>query len=85
VITYEELTAEPERITRGLCAYLGLPWESTMLDYGDQDHGTFRPQLGDWSGTIRSGRIQPARQAPSDVELPPRLAELAQAWGYPTA
>lgn len=85
VITYEELTAEPERITRGLCAYLGMPWESAMLDYGDQDHGAFRPQLGDWSSTIRSGRIQPAREADAAVELPPRLAELAQTWGYPIA
>ncbi|MEV7885988.1 sulfotransferase [Streptomyces sp. NPDC088357] len=85
VITYEELTAEPERITRGLCAYLGLPWESGMLDYGDQDHGAFRPQLGDWSSTIRSGRVQPAREADAAVELPSRLAELAQAWGYPIA
>lgn len=42
------------------------------------------PQLGDWSDTIRSGRIQPAKAAGSTVELPPRLAELARAWGYPT-
>ncbi|NUP17576.1 MAG: sulfotransferase [Streptomyces sp.] len=82
VITYEELTAEPERITRGLCDYLGVPWENTMLDYGEQDHGTFRPQLGDWSSTIRSGRIQPAREADAETGLPPRLAELARAWGY---
>ncbi|MHA5047002.1 sulfotransferase family protein [Streptomyces sp. SD15] len=83
VITYEELTADPERITRGLCDYLGVPWESTMLDYGSQDHGTFRPQLGDWSKTIKSGRVQPARSADPGLELPPRLAELARAWGYP--
>ncbi|NNN29535.1 sulfotransferase [Streptomyces sp. S3(2020)] len=83
VVTYEELTAEPERATRALCDHLGLPWESGMLDYGDQDHGAFRPQLGDWSSTIRSGRVQPAREADSAVELPPHLAELAQAWGYP--
>ncbi|MEU5703992.1 sulfotransferase family protein [Streptomyces aurantiacus] len=83
VVTYEELTADPERTTRGLCAYLGVPWESGMLDYGTQDHGTFRPQLGDWSPTIRSGRIQPARAADPTAELPPRLAELAKAWGYP--
>jgi len=82
VITYEELTAEPERTTRALCEYLGLPWENAMLDYGSKDHGAFRPQLGDWSSTIRSGRIQPAQQADAEVELPPRLAELAQAWGY---
>ncbi|MFF3502299.1 sulfotransferase family protein [Streptomyces sp. NPDC003247] len=82
VITYEELTAEPERVTRGLCAFLGVPWESGMLDYGRNDHGTFRPQLGDWSSAIKSGRIQPARTATPDTDLPPRLAEFARAWGY---
>ncbi|MFJ3669827.1 sulfotransferase family protein [Streptomyces sp. NPDC090106] len=82
VVTYEELTADPEKATRGICGYLGVPWESAMLDYGRKDHGTFRPQLGDWSSTIKSGRIQPARRAEEGAELPPRLAELAQAWGY---
>ncbi|WP_189315607.1 sulfotransferase family protein [Streptomyces brasiliensis] len=83
VITYERLTADPEEVTRGVCAYLGIPWESRMLDYGSHDHGTFRPQLGDWSSEIKSGRIQAARQADPAAELPPRLAELARAWGYP--
>jgi hypothetical protein len=83
VVRYEDLTAEPERVTRGLCDYLGVEWESGMLDYGTKDHGTFRPQLGDWSSTIRSGRIQPARPADGTAALPPRLAELARAWGYP--
>ncbi|WP_225320702.1 hypothetical protein [Streptomyces luteolifulvus] len=53
-----------------------------MLEYGNRDHGVFRPQLGDWSGTIKSGRIQPARPADPSVELPPRLGEIARAWGY---
>ncbi|MFJ6080861.1 sulfotransferase family protein [Streptomyces sp. NPDC092369] len=83
VITYEELTADPEKVTRGLCDHLGVTWEPAMLDYGSKDHGTFRPQLGDWSSTIRSGRIQPARAADTTAELPPRLVELAKAWGYP--
>ncbi|GGL76077.1 sulfotransferase family protein [Streptomyces fumigatiscleroticus] len=83
VVRYEELTAEPERVTRGICGYLGVPWEPGMLDYGDKDHGVLRPQLGDWSSTIRSGRIQPGRTADASTELPPRLKELAQAWGYP--
>ncbi|MER6349987.1 sulfotransferase family protein [Streptomyces sp. NPDC001595] len=82
VITYEELTADPERVTRGLCDHLGVPWEPTMLDYGTQDHGTFRPQLGDWSTTLRSGRIQAAKPGDMDTQLPPRLAELAREWGY---
>ncbi|MFF7985806.1 sulfotransferase family protein [Streptomyces sp. NPDC007901] len=83
VITYEDLTAEPERVTRGLCEYIGVPWESGMLDYGKQHHGTFKPKLGDWSREIKSGRIQAARQADPTAELPPRLAEIAKAWGYP--
>lgn len=83
VITYEDLTAEPERVTRDLCAYLGVPWESGMLDYGKKDHGAFKPKLGDWSQEIKSGRIQAARKADPTAELPPRLAEIAKAWGYP--
>ncbi|MGP4049795.1 sulfotransferase family protein [Streptomyces sp. 2A115] len=82
VITYEDLTADPELTTRGLCEYLGVPWESAMLDYGKKDHGAFRPKLGDWSETIKSGKIQSARQADPTAELPPRLTELARAWGY---
>ncbi|MFC4465613.1 sulfotransferase family protein [Streptomyces xiangluensis] len=83
VITYEELTADPEAVTRGLCDYLKVPWEPGMLEYGKKDHGTFRPQLGDWSETIKSGRIQSARPADPQAELPPRLVELAREWGYP--
>ncbi|MFD8720943.1 sulfotransferase [Streptomyces sp. NPDC059629] len=83
VITYEDLTAGPEQLTRGLCEYLGVPWESGMLEYGTKDHATFRPKLGDWSDEIRSGRIQAARQADLGAELPPRLAEIAKAWRYP--
>ncbi|WP_329139934.1 sulfotransferase family protein [Streptomyces sp. NBC_00670] len=83
VLTYEELTADPERATRALCGYLDVPWEPGMLDYGSKDHGTFRPQLGDWSGTLKSGRVQRARPADPEAELPPRLRELARKWGYP--
>ncbi|WP_189866352.1 sulfotransferase family protein [Streptomyces poonensis] len=83
MIKYEELTAEPEKVTRGLCDHLDVPWEPGMLDYGSQDHGTFRPQLGDWSSTIKSGRIQRAREAGPEAPLSPRLAEIARAWGYP--
>ncbi|MEG3630304.1 sulfotransferase family protein [Streptomyces poriticola] len=82
VVTYEELTAEPERVTRGICDRLGVPWEAGMLDYGAKDHGAFRPHLGDWSTTLRSGRIRPARGPVRHIALPPRLTELAEAWGY---
>ncbi|MFF5183508.1 sulfotransferase [Streptomyces sp. NPDC000345] len=84
VVRYEELTAEPERAVRGLRAYLGVPWEPAMLEYGRGRHGTFRPKLGDWSSTIKSGRIQRARTADLSLALPPRLDEIARAWGCPT-
>ena len=54
-----------------------------MLDYGTQDHGTFRPRLGDWSTTVRSGRIQPAREADPASELPARLGGVGRDVGLP--
>jgi sulfotransferase family protein len=85
VLTYEDLTAEPEKTTRNLCGFLDVPWEPGMLDYGRQDHGAFRPQLGDWSDDIKSGRIHRARAADPGVRLPERLAEIARSWGYQEA
>lgn len=81
-VRYEELTAEPEKTTREICEHLGVEWEEGMLDYGKQDHGSFRPHIGDWSSNIRSGRIQPARRDTGTDGLPPRLARIAELWGY---
>ncbi|NBE92953.1 sulfotransferase [Nonomuraea sp. KC401] len=81
-LRYEELTAEPERITRDVCAYLGVAWEPEMLDYSKHDQGRFVPNLGDRSDTIKSGRIQPARTFDNTDALSPELAEYAKAWGY---
>ncbi|WNE95158.1 sulfotransferase [Streptomyces luomodiensis] len=81
-VTYEQLTGEPEKATREICRFLGVEWEAGMLDYGRHDHGTFRPHMGDWSTTITSGKIQPARRVDHRPDLPPRLAEIAEAWGY---
>jgi hypothetical protein len=82
-VTYEKLTADPEKTTREICHYLGVDWESEMLEYGEHDHGTFRPHMGDWSSKIKSGRIQPAREGDHYEGLSPRLTEIAEAWGYP--
>jgi hypothetical protein len=81
-VRYEELTQEPERVTREVCAFLGVPWERGMLDYGERDHGRFKPGLGDWSAKIKSGQIQPAEPLPSPEEIPPELREISEAWGY---
>lgn len=83
LVRYEELLADPERTTQGICSWLGVHWERSMLDYGRFDHGSYRRQgTGDWSANIKSGRIQPLRPPP---ETPPELVELAESWGYSTA
>jgi len=80
-VRYEELTTEPERVVRELCEFLGVPFQSAMLEYGAFDHAGFTPGLGDSSLNIRSGRIQPA--APMPDEMPAELAGICAAWGYP--
>lgn len=79
-VRYEELTAEPDRVTKEICAFLGVEWEPSMLDYGRHDHGPYRPYFGDWSANLKSGAVQPSRPLPE--EMLPELREIAESWGY---
>ncbi|UBU18327.1 sulfotransferase family protein [Nonomuraea gerenzanensis] len=81
-LRYEDLTAEPEKVTRELCAFLDVEWEPAMLDYGRTYQGQFVPNLGDRSDNIKSGRVQAARTFDGLAGLPPALAKYATAWGY---
>ena len=81
-VTYESLTEDPATVTQQICAYLGVPWEPAMLEYGDHDHGKFKSGLGDWSDKIKSGRIQAPEPLPAAEEIPPALREVSAAWGY---
>jgi hypothetical protein len=81
-VKYEDLVNTPEPVTAEICGYLGVPWEPTMLDYGSFDHGGFKPQIGDWSAKIRSGRIDTDIVLPSDDEIPESLRPAAINWGY---
>jgi hypothetical protein len=81
-VRYEDLTADPERVTRQICAFLDVPWQPEMLDYGSRTDEDFRRGLGDWSEQIRSGVIQPSRPLPSENQIPGNLKELCRAWGY---
>ncbi|GAB3408571.1 sulfotransferase family protein [Flindersiella endophytica] len=82
VVRYEDLTTEPERVTRDLCTFLGVDWERRMLDYGSREHGPFRPGVGDWSANIRSGEIRAPRPAPEPDSIPELLHPIARTWGY---
>ena len=80
-VRYEDLTAEPERVTRELCAFIGVPWEPGMLEYGTTGR-RYKKGLGDWNDKIKSGRIQSAAPLPGDDEIPEELRPFAEAWGY---
>lgn len=82
-VRYEELTADPAGVTQGLCAFLGVPWEPTMLDYGSQDHGRLKAGLGDWRDKIKTGQVQAPEPPPQDVPEP--LREISATWGYAPA
>lgn len=84
-VRYEELTADPRDAMQRVCAFLGVPWEPAMLDYGRFDHGRMKPGLGDWKAKIKSGEVQSAEPPPPPDEIHPSLLELCAAWGYEPA
>lgn len=81
-VRYEEFTAEPEKVARGLCEFLGVNWEPEMLEYGRFKHSNGKVFLGDNSAKIVSGRIQPGRPLPLPDDIPPALVEPCQILGY---
>jgi hypothetical protein len=81
-IRYEEVTRDPERSMRGVCEFLGVPFEPQMLDYGKYDHGRYKVGLGDWADKIKTGQIQAPEPPPALEEIDPLLREIAVKWGY---
>lgn len=81
VVRYEDLTTEPGREGRRLCEFLGVGYDPAMIDYASVPHSGRRRGLGDWSDTLRAGRIRPAT-AVADGRVPAILAPVAAAWGY---
>jgi sulfotransferase family protein len=81
-VRYEDLTAEPERVTRTICEFLQLPWEPSMLDYGKVERGPLTPGSGDLSAKLRSGRLQPGRPLPSEDDIPMPFRPICVEFGY---
>jgi Sulfotransferase family len=81
-VRYEQLTEDPETVTKEICKFLGVEWEPGMLEYGQHDHGRYKSGLGDWSDNIKSGQVQKAKPPPP--ETPEPLRPVAAQWGYLT-
>ncbi len=81
-VRYEDITDDPEREMRRLCAFLGLEYEPAMLDYGRKKSGELIRGLGDWRENIRTGTVQPGRELPKDDEVAEALRPVCRVWGY---
>ncbi|MDT0611454.1 sulfotransferase family protein [Streptomyces lancefieldiae] len=81
-VRYEDITADPEREMRRLCAFLGVDYAPAMLNYGRKSGSELVRGLGDWRDNIRTGTVQPGRALPKDDEIPERLRGMCEAWGY---
>ncbi|GGN62015.1 sulfotransferase family protein [Streptomyces albiflavescens] len=81
-VRYEDLTRDAKQVSREICAYLDMPWEPEMLNYGTADHGPFVQGIGDFTDNIKSGVVQPGRSLPADADVPESLMEACRAFGY---
>ncbi|MEU4571126.1 sulfotransferase [Nonomuraea sp. NPDC023979] len=79
-VRYEDLSAEPEKVTREICEFLGVEWEAGMLSYGEQT--VIQKGLGDWRDKIRTGTVQPGRELPPEESVPESLKPMCRSWGY---
>ena len=55
-IRYEDLVQDPESQMQRMCAYIGVPFEPRMVNYGDADGGEKREGLGDPIGVDQHSR-----------------------------
>lgn len=81
-VRYEQLVENPEHELTRICAFIGVQFEPSMLEYGEVNHGRFPAGLGDWSSRIKSGRVQPIEHTPTPDEIPSALSDISAAWGY---
>ena len=98
-LRYEELVAEPERHLSAVCEFLGVPFEPTMIDYGEQPGGAAESARGLGDPITVAREIRPTTASVDKwtetlAASPARLAQARQiaarltdpdldAWGYP--
>jgi Sulfotransferase family len=80
-VRYEHLTTDPASVLRSACAYLDVPYEPGMLDYGRVGHGPYVQGIGDFTELIRTGRVQPREHAPT-LDVSAAVRAVAERWGY---
>ena len=76
------LTADSERVVRGICEFLGVPWEPRCSSTAASTTARSSWASETSKGRSRPGRVQPSRppQQPTSVQL--ELRPVAEAWGY---
>ncbi len=73
-VNYRELVEEPERIARGVCEFLGVPFEPAMLDLSNADFSTI--YRGQHHEHLRRGVIE--RQARKPIRMKPGVLKVLQ-------
>jgi hypothetical protein len=72
-VIYEDLIADPERVLRELCADIGLPFDSAMLDFGDAAKKLVSKEEVSWKketfGPLLSGNKEKWREGLSAREI----------------
>ncbi|MGW8066366.1 sulfotransferase family protein [Streptomyces ziwulingensis] len=81
-VRYEDITDDPEREMRRLCAFLGVDYAPAMLNYGKKSGPDLVRGLGDWRENIRTGTVQPGRALPAPDAIPEPLRAVCATWGY---
>jgi hypothetical protein len=82
-LRYEDLLADPESTLRGLCAFLGLEFDSEMLDYHRTQGARLLVDHARLAQPPTSGRRWQEQMAPDDAECFEAIAgELVAELGY---
>jgi hypothetical protein len=72
-VIYEDLIAYPERVLRELCADIGMPFDSAMLDFGDAAKKLVSKEEVSWKketfGPLLSGNKEKWREGLSAREI----------------